>query len=207
MTQAFNLSLFANKLNSSGQTDNTGLQNSSITVTAGTGMSGGGAVALGSSVTLTNAGVTSVTAGTGISVSASTGGVTITNTSVAAGTGFGDIGSYADLAYCGTSNVIAGNTVSGSNLRYASTITVVNTANTYFSEGTNSTVPNTFYNFDNTVRRLNSGNTGYQTPGGTTAMTGTWRAMETCVPRTSEYDGCGPTTTSANGIYTFVRIS
>jgi hypothetical protein len=55
MTQAFNLSQFANKLNSSGQTDNTGLQNSAVTVTAGTGMSGGGSVALGSSVTLTNA--------------------------------------------------------------------------------------------------------------------------------------------------------
>lgn len=81
MTQAFNLSQFANKLNSSGATDNTGLQNSSVTVTAGTGLSGGGAVALGSSVTLNNAGVTSVTAGTGISVSASTGGVTISASS------------------------------------------------------------------------------------------------------------------------------
>ena len=59
---------------------NSALTNSSVTVTAGTGMSGGGSVALGSSVTLTNAGVTSVTAGTGISVSAGTGGVTITNT-------------------------------------------------------------------------------------------------------------------------------
>jgi hypothetical protein len=85
MTQAFNLSQFANKLNSSGQTDNTGLQNSAVTVTAGTGMSGGGSVALGSSVTLTNAGVTSVAAGTGISVSASTGGITITNTAPASG--------------------------------------------------------------------------------------------------------------------------
>jgi len=84
MTQALNLANFANKLNTSGQTDNTGLQNSSVTVTAGTGMSGGGAVALGSSVTLTNAGVTSVAAGTGISVSASTGGVTITNTATSA---------------------------------------------------------------------------------------------------------------------------
>jgi hypothetical protein len=79
MTQAFNLSQFANKLNSSGQTDNTGLQNSSVTVTAGTGMSGGGAVALGSSVTLTNAGVTSIVAGSGISISGATGAVTITN--------------------------------------------------------------------------------------------------------------------------------
>ena len=52
------------------------LTNSSVTVTAGTGMSGGGAVALGSSVTLTNAGVTSAVAGTGVSVSAGTGAVT-----------------------------------------------------------------------------------------------------------------------------------
>jgi hypothetical protein len=77
MTQAFNLSQFANKLNSSGQTDNTGLQNNSVTISPGTGMSGGGAVALGSSVTINNAGVTSLAAGTGISVSSSTGGVTV----------------------------------------------------------------------------------------------------------------------------------
>jgi hypothetical protein len=60
---------------------NSALTNSSVTVTAGTGMSGGGAVALGSSVTLTNAGVTSIVAGTGISVSGATGAVTVTNTS------------------------------------------------------------------------------------------------------------------------------
>jgi hypothetical protein len=89
MTQAFNLSQFANTLNTSGQASNSGLQNTSVTVTAGTGMSGGGAVALGSSVTLNNAGVTSVTAGTGISVSASTGGVTISNSA----TSYSGIGS------------------------------------------------------------------------------------------------------------------
>lgn len=81
MTQALNLANFANNLNTAGATSNAGLQNSSITVTAGTGLSGGGTPALGGSVTLNNAGVTSVAAGTGISVSASTGGVTITNTS------------------------------------------------------------------------------------------------------------------------------
>jgi len=93
MTQALNLANFANKLNTSGQTSNSGLQNSSITVTAGTGLSGGGTPALGGSVTINNAGVTSVAAGTGISVSASTGGVTISATgggsvtSVATGNG------------------------------------------------------------------------------------------------------------------------
>lgn len=45
MTQAFNLSQFANKLNTSGAVDNTGLQNNSITINGST-------VALGGSVTI-----------------------------------------------------------------------------------------------------------------------------------------------------------
>jgi hypothetical protein len=56
---------------------NSQLTNSSVTVTAGTGLSGGGAVSLGSSVTLSNAGVTSNVAGTGVTVSGATGAVTI----------------------------------------------------------------------------------------------------------------------------------
>jgi hypothetical protein len=74
---------------------NAALTNSSVTVSAGSGMSGGGAVALGSSITLTNAGVTSVTAGTGISVSASTGGVTITSTAGGTSMLFGAFSSSA----------------------------------------------------------------------------------------------------------------
>jgi len=63
MTQAFNLSQFANKLNSSGQTDNTGLQNSSITINTTSPITGGASTALGSSVTLAhaNSGVTANT--------------------------------------------------------------------------------------------------------------------------------------------------
>ena len=59
---------------------NAQLANSSLTVTAGTGMSGGGAVSLGGTVTLTNAGVTSIVAGTNISVSGATGAVTVNST-------------------------------------------------------------------------------------------------------------------------------
>ena len=70
-----------------GSIANSQLSNSSITVTAGTGLSGGGAVSLGGTTTLTNAGVTSLTAGTGISVSGSTGSVTITNTTAAVPSG------------------------------------------------------------------------------------------------------------------------
>jgi hypothetical protein len=69
-----------------GSIANAKLANSSVSVTAGTGLSGGGTVALGGSITLTNAGVTSVTAGTGIGVSG-TGTVTISNTGVLSVTG------------------------------------------------------------------------------------------------------------------------
>jgi hypothetical protein len=65
MTQALNLALFANNLNTSGQTSNTGLQNSSVTVTAGTGLSGGGAVALGGSTTINLSNVSVANGGTG----------------------------------------------------------------------------------------------------------------------------------------------
>jgi hypothetical protein len=103
MTQALNLANFANNLNTGGATSNAGLQNSSVTVTAGTGMSGGGAVALGGSVTLTNAGVTSVTGAGTVSVSASTGAVTITGT--------GGSGSVTSVA---TGNGLSGGTITTS---------------------------------------------------------------------------------------------
>ena len=53
------------------------IDHTTVSISAGSGLSGGGAVALGSSVTLTNAGVTSAVAGTGVSVSGATGAVTI----------------------------------------------------------------------------------------------------------------------------------
>jgi fibronectin-binding autotransporter adhesin len=60
-----------------------GLTNTSITVTAGSGLSGGGPVDLGGTISLENAGVTGITAGAGISISSSTGNVTITSTTPA----------------------------------------------------------------------------------------------------------------------------
>ena len=49
--------------------------NASITVTAGAGLAGGGNVALGGAITLTNAGVTSLASGGGVTVSAANGAV------------------------------------------------------------------------------------------------------------------------------------
>jgi hypothetical protein len=74
-------------LSGSAGISNANLANSAVTVTAGAGMSGGGAVSLGGAVTLTNAGVTSNVAGAGVSVSGATGAVTITNTGVTSLTG------------------------------------------------------------------------------------------------------------------------
>jgi hypothetical protein len=115
MTQAFNLSQFANKLNSSGQTDNTGLQNSTIsgvalgsnlnTLTIGTGLSGTSYNG-SSAVTIANSGVTSIVAGTGISVSGATGAVTV---STSGGTGVtslnGNTGALKGMDLISTANI------------------------------------------------------------------------------------------------------
>ena len=104
------------------------LANSSVTVTAGTGMSGGGAVPLGSSVTLTNAGVTSAVAGTGIGVSGATGAVTITNsgvTSNVAGTGISVSGATGAVTVTntGVTSIVAGTGISVSGATGAVTVT------------------------------------------------------------------------------------
>lgn len=176
MTQALNLAIFANKLNTSGALDNTGLQNSSVTVTPGTGMSGGGSAALGGSVTLTNAGVTSIVAGTNVSVSGATGAVTVNATfpssvlslngqsGTIVNTDLNSIGSYMSLIYAitatGTTTTVNVNTtIAGSNLRY-------NAGNLGFSS-------------INSVYQNAVGGTGSNVPyaGGGSAPAGTWRAM------------------------------
>jgi len=175
MTQAFNLSQFANKLNSSGQTDNTGLQNNSVTVTAGTGMSGGGSVALGGSTTLTNAGVTSVAAGTGISVSASTGSVTIsasgtgTVTSVATGNGLsgGTITTTGTLTVaCPSFNSVGSYANAGIATSSASTLT----AGSNYSAGTGNLQIQSGNGVDN-------GGAGMAAFTGRNALSGTWKYL------------------------------
>ena len=62
---------------SAGSVANTMLLNSQVTVNPGSGLAGGGTVPLGGSVTLTNTGVTSITAGSGINISGTTGDISI----------------------------------------------------------------------------------------------------------------------------------
>lgn len=200
MTQALNLANFANNLNTAGATSNTGLQNSSVTVTAGTGLSGGGAVALGASISLANAGVTSVTAGTGISVSASTGGVTISSTvtggvtslngqsGAITNTSIDTIGSVISAVYAGTVSfgygsvngffVNTGDISAGSSLRY-------NASGFGSNDYPNGAIWKT--NTSTTPRYATS--VGYGQGG--TALSGTWRCMSRGAGYSGVYDADG----------------
>jgi hypothetical protein len=182
MTQALNLANFANNLNTSGATSNAGLQNSAVTVTAGTAMSGGGSVSLGGSVTLNNAGVTSLVAGTGISISGSTGAVTVTSTvsggvsSVNGQTGAvvltnaSDIGSVSIFINATNSDLAYSSTRAGSDLRYNFTATA------------GSAGLGTGY-----VNR--NGNSSYN--GGGTSLSGTWRKLNTGQAYRFQANCCG----------------
>jgi hypothetical protein len=167
MTQALNLANFANNLNTSGATTNSGLQNSSVTVTAGTGMSGGGAVALGSSVTLTNAGVTSVTGAGTVSVSASTGSVTITGT--------GGSGTVTSVA--------TGNGLSGGTITSTGTLTVAcptfNTVGSYTMAAIDNGVSGTNYAAGSGGNNMKSGGIegSFATGAATNNLSGTWKWM------------------------------
>ena len=136
---------------------NAKLANSGVTVSAGTGMSGGGAVSLGGTITLTNAGVTSNVAGTGITVSGGTGAVTITNA---------DRGSsqniFKNFAVAGQSTVVADvnddtlTLAAGSNVTITTnastdTITIASTdTNTTYTAGAGLTLSSTEFSHSDT---------------------------------------------------------
>ena len=69
-----------------GTVGNVQLANSALTVSAGTGLSGGGSVALGSSITLNNAGVLSVSSGGDITANTAAGAVTLGSDATSAST-------------------------------------------------------------------------------------------------------------------------
>lgn len=76
-TQTFTSKTISGSVNTFSNIGNASLTNSSLTVSPGTGMSGGGSVSLGGTITLTNAGVTSaIGTANQVVVSGSTGAVT-----------------------------------------------------------------------------------------------------------------------------------
>jgi hypothetical protein len=138
---------------------NAALTNSSVTVTAGTGLSGGGAVALGGSVTLTNAGVTSFSAGTtGLTpATGTTGAVTLAGTLAIANGGTGsttNTGARTNL----------GATTLGSNM-----FTLTNPSAITFPR----------FNADNTVSALDAATFRSAIGAGTSSTTGTVTSVAT----------------------------
>jgi len=108
----------------------------SATIVAGTGLSGGGTITgPGGTVTLTNAGVTSLVASTDLSVSGSTGDITISNTSTLQSvTGRGNVTTNA----IGITNLTQSNTPTGGALVVAGGIGVgkdLRVAGTMYQQG------------------------------------------------------------------------
>lgn len=96
------------------------ISNTGVTsITAGSGIS---ASAGAGAVTVTNTGVTFISGGGNTSVSANTGSVTVTTNVMAtiAASNTGDVGTWAWLGYgaASTATVVAGNNYAGSGLRY-----------------------------------------------------------------------------------------
>ena len=172
MTQAYNLAILANAVDSSGKlnvaTNSTGVLPQA---NGGTG-----------STALSSVAVTSLTAGSGISVSASTGSVTISasgggvtslngQTGAITNTGFNNIGSYTAGARAANSNSNPGDTIAGSSIYQYST--------------------NPFTNVQTNIG--GASNRG---------QTGTWRAMAFS---SAELMGCGPDWLRSANIW--VRVS
>jgi hypothetical protein len=155
--------------------------------------------------------VTSIVAGTGITVSGATGAVTVnasgsgtvtsvsgtngltgtvtTSGSLSVDTTFGNIGTYAAMCLWTRSNVVCGSNVSGSTLGY-------------YSSGNNDQA----YPFvstavrDGNVQVAGAGSGGYNS---TTAPSGTWKAMSGT--RKGNYDACQNVSQAWWGLW--VRVS
>lgn len=87
---------------------NSSLLNSSITINTSNGLSGGGTISLGETLTLVSTGVTSLTAGTGVSLSGSSTDITISNSgviSVIAGSGISISDTTGIVAFSLDSNI------------------------------------------------------------------------------------------------------
>ncbi len=131
----------------------------------------------------------------------------------------GDIGTTIIAAVNTTSFLKPGDTVSGSNVSWPTTVSSTPNDSTWYSEGDNSTLPNTQISPSTStyitgsnigygnIRRSNSGNTGYVAPQGFTAGTGTWRVLTGVSARQTNYDSGGNTTTSVTFMALVLRVS
>lgn len=121
------------------------------------------------------------------------------------------IGTVMTAAMNTTSVLKPNDTVSGSNCYWPSSYQ--SWPNAVITEGTASSKPRTFVTFPSgnwgDSERITSGNTGYNTPGGHTALSGTWRVLTFCKARSSSYSNTyGENETSSHSYHALiVRIA
>ena len=100
----------------SGAIVNSKLQNSNVTITSGAGLSGGGIVNLGGTITLT-ANVNNITAGTGVTVTPSSGNYTI-----AIGQPVGNANAVSFLSVVSNSTIQSTGNITGGNINTSNTV-------------------------------------------------------------------------------------
>jgi hypothetical protein len=131
-----------------------------------------------------------------------------TQTTAASGsTTFNTVGSVGYLVYDGATNIVAGNTVAGTSLYYASTVV----SNYQTSIITNGSIASGFYTrYNNGPSTRKDGTLPpviiARPPLGMTALTGTWRAMN-AVAKTEITGACCDGSYNNYAAMVFVRIS
>ena len=175
----------------------------------GTGASGNWAINItGNAATATNAinatnATNATTAANGgvTSVNGSTGAVTVSTVPAS----LGAVGTVMMALNATGSNVLPGNTVSGSGLLYPTSFTAVSGVDAFYSEGSTG-VPITVHQMVKRADRTTSGNPGFAM-GGCTALSGTWRILTGTSVRTYGYDAFYNTSVSSAGYVMAVRIA
>jgi hypothetical protein len=159
-------------------------------------------------VTVTGTGITFNDSTTQTTAYVAGGGVTSLNgqTGAVVDTSVNSIGSLILALNTTTSNYYSGQTIAGSSLRYVSAISSGSGA-LLFTEGSNGSNPNTRVSYNNIANRNTSGNTGYTNPGGTTALSGTYRCMSICAGTQVGFDAMCNVTTSSTYFGLWVRVS
>ena len=182
-----------------GAVGNAQLANSALTVTAGSGLGGGGAVSLGGNVTLNNSGVLSLTGGGGITADASTGAITLGSNATTASTpntlvkrdGSGNFNAFSATNFSGT---LAGEVTGTQDATVVGTVGGVTAANV--ASGANLANAGTNLNTGSTlVKRDASGNfvankiTGDLVGNATTATTAATAATATTATTATNFSG------------------